>query len=901
MDDFPGSATALVAGRALAHNFAHAAEPASPPPPPMPPINPPMMPPPPPLPYVLSTKVPVLALGSVLALMGVVKLVLLRKGKGKSKSGGGGSEGEGAAEGGGDGGGSGEIGPENGPSALNRRGCTDFCCVILFVMFWLGMIYLLYLGATVGDPYMVLYGKDYLGNRCGRGNFTSRKRVIFPRIEQDVLEQSAIASTQPWKLKFYGICVAECPNVQDPTVCFGNPDACMTYDYGTEKQWRAAGGSRYYYSVMPTISIINRCIPIVNKLESGPPAKCAYPICDNVTNPWMVCDAEFPSLWMPQDASQRARCEIKYEENEVTALATERPSPLVDRIADKMGSAQVIVEGILDAQHELLVWGVLVPIGLGFTWLILLRFFAKVVIYGTLIALWCGLAAVTLYLFVITGLAQDLIDGLMASNATRALIGTAVGAVGGGGGGAWNASAGGGNASEAASGDSGAWDDAAAGALSDADAMFSRLIPDDLEAQAAAAQADNPMLYTIAAWAALVLTLVYLVGMVVMRKKIALCAALVKEASLVIKDRPLHVLFPFGTLGFAVGHLAFFLIGMLFLSTAEITPDHFTGAAEALTARATFAQAVAALNSTAQSLGGGREEIAPEFALLGGLLTFKNCVYLYFLFGFLWTNQLINNVAFTSLSGSYCHWYFFRRDQKQQTRFPLAWSTYRVFRYHLGSIAFGSFIVALIQLARILGEILDRQTKKLQETNRMMKLAIKCLKLCLLCLEKTVKFITRYCYIYVAMQGTGFCRSCFAVFSLITSNLAQLAINTLVGLILYVVQLVGIPAACYQFGTVALKGKGAAEPFYPALAIAFMALIIANCFAVVFACVLDTLFVCCVRDKAEYKAAFMSDQLYTAFGFDPAERGGGGGGEGGGGGDGGGKGDGGGGETKQEI
>ena len=35
-----------------------------------------------------------------------------------------------------------------------------------------------------------------------------------------------------------------------------------------------------------------------------------------------------------------------------------------------------------------------------------------------------------------------------------------------------------------------------------------------------------------------------------------------------------------------------------------------------------------------------------------------------------------------------------------------------------------------------------------------------------------------------------------------------------------------------------------------------------------------------VRDKAEYKGAFMSDRLYAAYGFDPAERAGGGGGGG---------------------
>ena len=39
-----------------------------------------------------------------------------------------------------------------------------------------------------------------------------------------------------------------------------------------------------------------------------------------------------------------------------------------------------------------------------------------------------------------------------------------------------------------------------------------------------------------------------------------------------------------------------------------------------------------------------------------------------------------------------------------------------------------------------------------QETNKALKLAIKCLKCCLYCFEKTIKFITDYCYVYVALQ-----------------------------------------------------------------------------------------------------------------------------------------------------
>jgi len=274
-----------------------------------------------------------------------------------------------------------------------------------------------------------------------------------------------------------------------------------------------------------------------------------------------------------------------------------------------------------------------------------------------------------------------------------------------------------------------------------------------------------------------------------------------------------------------------------------------------------------AVNDTLQS--GGVDSIIAEHS---SFITTKNVCYVYILFAFLWTNECFNNAQWTALSGSYSYWYFFRRDEKAQTRFPLAWSVYRVFRFHLGTIAFGSFIIASVQLVRIGMMALDRQTKKLQEKNQMLKYALKCAQCALFCLEKTLKFITNYCYIYVALQGTGFCFSCVATFKLIVGQPAQLAMNTLVRTILSLIQMIGIPVLCAFLTNATLTARMSLQPMYPTGCVLLMALVIAKAFAIVFACVLDTLFVCCVRDKADYKAAFMSDALYSAFGFNPEER-----------------------------
>merc|ERR1719440_1410435 len=122
---------------------------------------------------------------------------------------------------------------------FKKRGCTDCFCFWLFWLFWAVLGYFTYLAITVGDPMSLLYGKDYLGNRCGVGDYADKPAVYYPRMDKDLLEQAAIASTMPWLLSFYGLCMPACPNVTTPSVCFADPASCMVYDYGTPAEYGA--------------------------------------------------------------------------------------------------------------------------------------------------------------------------------------------------------------------------------------------------------------------------------------------------------------------------------------------------------------------------------------------------------------------------------------------------------------------------------------------------------------------------------------------------------------------------------------------------------------------------------------------------------------------------------------
>jgi len=50
---------------------------------------------------------------------------------------------------------------------------------------------------------------------------------------------------------------------------------------------------------------------------------------------------------------------------------------------------------------------------------------------------------------------------------------------------------------------------------------------------------------------------------------------------------------------------------------------------------------------------------------------------------------------------------------------------------------------------------IDYYTKDLQGTNLALRLLLKCSQCCIWCLEKTIRFITKYGYIFVAIEGSS--------------------------------------------------------------------------------------------------------------------------------------------------
>jgi len=73
----------------------------------------------------------------------------------------------------------------------------------------------------------------------------------------------------------------------------------------------------------------------------------------------------------------------------------------------------------------------------------------------------------------------------------------------------------------------------------------------------------------------------------------------------------------------------------------------------------------------------------------------------------------------------------------------MAW----VMRYHFGSIAFGAFLIAVVQFIRIIFEYYRKQMENANKENKLVKTLLCVTSYLLDCLERFVKFISKNAYI----------------------------------------------------------------------------------------------------------------------------------------------------------
>ena len=173
----------------------------------------------------------------------------------------------------------------------------------------------------------------------------------------------------------------------------------------------------------------------------------------------------------------------------------------------------------------------------------------------------------------------------------------------------------------------------------------------------------------------------------------------------------------------------------------------------------------------------------------------------------------------------------------------------RTLRYHLGTVAVGSFILAVVQLARLSVEYLNEKIQRASSSNKIFNGIIWGLRGCFFFLEKVIKYINRNAFVMTAMVGSGFWKSSQDAFHLITKNIVRgFFVNQVTDFVMMLgkIFVIGITSVCFA---VTLNDPRLEIHFniLPILLVIFGSYHIANtCFSV-YTVAVDTLFLCFLK------------------------------------------------------
>ncbi|KAM7418613.1 hypothetical protein PAMA_015969 [Pampus argenteus] len=362
--------------------------------------------------------------------------------------------------------------------------------------------------------------------------------------------------------------------------------------------------------------------------------------------------------------------------------------------------------------------------------------------------------------------------------------------------------------------------------------------------------------------------------LIFLRKRILIAIALIKEASRAVGHVMSALFYPLLTFALLAVVIAYWAITAVFLSTSNDQVYKVFNTSECEYSRDTCdPKTFNTSNVSAQC-----PDAECLFAFYGGETLYHKYLIvfqLYNVFLFFWCANFVTALGQVTLAGGFASYYWAFKKPEDIPAYPIFSSLGRALRYHTGSLAFGSLILSLVQVIRVILEYLDHKLKGAQ--NKFAKFLLSCMKCCFWCLEKCIKFLNRNAYIMIAIYGKSFCTSAREAFFLLMRNIVRVAVlDKVTDFLLFlgkllIVGIVGIFSFFFFSGRI--KAVEQATPslnyyWVPILTVVVGSYLIAHGFFSVYAMCVDTLFLCFLEDLERNDGTterpyFMSQSLLT--------------------------------------
>lgn len=223
----------------------------------------------------------------------------------------------------------------------------------------------------------------------------------------------------------------------------------------------------------------------------------------------------------------------------------------------------------------------------------------------------------------------------------------------------------------------------------------------------------------------------------------------------------------------------------------------------------------------------------------------KYSLYFYIV-ALIWTSEFIFAASQLCLAGAVAAWYF-----KKPTDSPVCDSMSKLVKYHLGSVAKGSFLITIFKIPRLIMTYMYAKLKAMSgKGSECADCGLKCCICCFYCLEKFIRYLNHNAYTVIAIESINFCPAAGVAWKAIWTHVVSVAtINGIGDFVLFLGKL-AVAGVCGFIALLMLRNNAEIQFYmFPVFIIAVFAFFVAHVILSLYEIVVDTLFLCVYEDR----------------------------------------------------
>jgi len=343
----------------------------------------------------------------------------------------------------------------------------------------------------------------------------------------------------------------------------------------------------------------------------------------------------------------------------------------------------------------------------------------------------------------------------------------------------------------------------------------------------------------------------FLVVVFFLRTQIRIAVAVVKESAKVLGDVPTLLFWPLVPLVMGILYCAFWLAATLFVYSVGTDVQ---GGVPPYAVTHNFANSSSILPSDVPNNNIHiNHTVSHEFDM-----RYRDVLWVHG-FGLFWNAQFLVYFGSMVVAGTVADWYFSNQHERGAfTRAPLMASVCRTIRFHLGSIALGSLILAVVRFTRAV--LMYLQKKFISNDPNGLQRCVLCLvHCCLKCLDCCLDKLSKNGFVWISIWGSSFCTGSCNAFALLWRNLGRVAAVNAVSVYLMTMgkfTVAGVNTVIFAFYLMQYDPQ-LISPILPCVVIFLLTWVTTSMFMMLFDTIVDATFMCFLVDVEHNQGGHM--------------------------------------------